>query len=304
MDFTDELTKLKPNMSAGSVKTYNSLLRTIYKNVFGNNDVDLNNFKNYIPVLEYLNKKPFNTRKSYLSALVAITPDVEIYKKEMMENIKTYNEEVNSGETNDTLVASELTKEEIDDTTKRLKTLSELALKKKPPLVINDLMDIQNYVIISLYLGHIVPRRLQDYTEMLVRNYTEDDNYLDIKNHKFVFNKYKTAQKMGKPLKGTQELIIPPSLMKILKKWIAVIPDDVDTLLFSTKLQPLTNVTLNQRLNSIFNKKASVNAIRHYYLTQNYKATMVSNDLMSEDMNNMGSSILQAKVYIKTKDAV
>ena len=41
MDFTNELTKLKPNMSAGSLKTYNSLLRTVYKNVFGNIELDL-----------------------------------------------------------------------------------------------------------------------------------------------------------------------------------------------------------------------------------------------------------------------
>ena len=38
MDFKDDITKAKPNISAGSLKTYNSLLRSIYKAVFKTTD--------------------------------------------------------------------------------------------------------------------------------------------------------------------------------------------------------------------------------------------------------------------------
>jgi hypothetical protein len=107
---------------------------------------------------------------------------------------------------------------------------------------------------------------------------------------------------MGKELKGRQELEIPPSLKKILQKWIELIPSSVDNLLFNTMLQPLTNVSLNQRLNSIFGGKKSVNALRHFYLTTKYKDLMIETEKMEQDMQNMGSSSDQANVYVKVNN--
>jgi hypothetical protein len=110
------------------------------------------------------------------------------------------------------------------------------------------------------------------------------------------------AKKMGKELKGEQTLDIPPALMKILKKWIALIPKEIDTLLFNTNLEQLSNVTLNQRLNALFDGKISVNSLRHFYLTSKYKDLMIANESMAEDMNEMGSSSAQAKTYVKIHD--
>ena len=45
MDFTDLIKKSKPNISESSSKTYNSLLRSIYTNVFGKTDEP--NVKNF-----------------------------------------------------------------------------------------------------------------------------------------------------------------------------------------------------------------------------------------------------------------
>ena len=93
MDLSDELKKRKPNMSANSVKTYNSLLRSVYKNVFGNiNDVDIKKFEEHKKIMEFLNEKNYGTRKTYLAALVCIAPDVAEYKKHMIEDIKEYND--------------------------------------------------------------------------------------------------------------------------------------------------------------------------------------------------------------------
>jgi hypothetical protein len=164
-------------------------------------------------------------------------------------------------------------------------------------------MEIQNYVLLSLYHGHIVPRRALDYTEMRFKGYDKDtQNYIDLKKNKFIFNVFKTAQKMGKELKGTQELIIPPALKKILVKWIVMIPNGTDYLFFNAKIEPLTNVTLNQRLNAIFGGKKSVNALRHYYLTKTYKDLIIANEKMAKEMEEMGSSSAQSKVYIKVND--
>jgi hypothetical protein len=122
----------------------------------------------------------------------------------------------------------------------------------------------------------------------------ETENYIDMKKSKFVFNKYKTASAYG-----TQEVVIPPALKKILKKWIAMIPDDVNYLLYNSKREPLTNVTLNQRLNEIFGPTKGVNSLRHYYLTQNHSDTIRGEDKMAADMIAMGSNINQARSYVK-----
>jgi hypothetical protein len=303
MDFSDELKKRKPNMSANSVKTYNSLLRSVYKNVFGNiNDVSLKHFQDHKKIMEFLNEKSFGTRKTYLAALVCIAPDVAEYKKQMMEDIKEYNDETSKSELTDKLENSAINHDEIEALADRLKKDAELLFKKKSPRLA-DLMDIQNFIILSLYYGHIVPRRSLDYVDMKYQNYDKDkDNYMDLKKERFVFNKYKTAQKMGKELKGEQTLDIPPALKKILTKWIAIIPKEIDTLLFNTNLEPLSSVTLNQRLNALFGKKTSVNALRHYYLTSKYKELMIANEDMADDMEQMGSGIGQAKVYVKIHD--
>jgi hypothetical protein len=299
MNFSEEIKKCKPQISDGSLKTYNSLLRSIHKAVFKGDEKDVKNFQKEKLVMDFLEKKPYNTRKTYLAALVCVAPTVERYKEVMMGDIKTYNEETKKSELSDKLENSAISQTEIDNLIASLKQNAKV-LYKKGRLRMADLMDIQNYVLLSMYYGHIVPRRAQDYVNMLYKNYNEKtDNYVDFDNNKLVFNQYTTAQKMGKELKGRQELELPPSLKKILTKWVGVIPGEVDNLFFNSSLDPLSNVSLNQRLNSIFGGKKSVNALRHFYLTSKYKTLMEDTQKMSEDMEDMGSSSAQANVYVK-----
>ena len=139
-------------------------------------------------------------------------------------------------------------------------------------------MELQNYIILSLYHGHIVPRRAQDFINMKHKNIDPSGNYMDLKKNVFVFNIYKTAKKNNEELRGTQEISIPKDLKKILTKWISFIPDTVDYLLFNAKLEPLTNVTLNQRLNSIFGGNKRINSLRHFYLQNNHKERLIANE--------------------------
>jgi hypothetical protein len=305
MDFSEDIKTIKPNISAGSLKTYNSLLRSIYTNVFGKDkDPDIKNFTKHKEILEFLSSKAYGTRKTYLAALVCVAPHIEEYRKQMLLDIKDYTDETNKSEMTDKLEDSAIGKVEIDKISADLKHTAEILMKKKTR-TISDLMEIQNYILLSLYYGHIVPRRALDYTEMKFKNFDrEKDNFIDLKKNKFVFNIYKTAKKMGKELKGTQDLDIPPALKKILVKWIALIPNGTDHMFFNAKIEPLSNVTLNQRLNAIFGGKKSVNALRHFYLTSKFKDLMVANQEMASEMNQMGSSEKQAKVYIKVNEAI
>jgi integrase len=155
-----------------------------------------------------------------------------------------------------------------------------------------DLQEIQNYIILCVLSGrYIPPRRSKDYVDFKIANIDkEKDNYIEKKT--MVFNSYKTAKTYMK-----QELPIPIELMKILNKWIKVNP--LDYLFFDSNWHKLSNVKLNQRLNKIFGKKASVNQMRHTYLSNKYKDTIQLNKDMAEDMKNMGSSMAQQQIYIK-----
>lgn len=304
MNFTDDIKANRPKISANSLRTYNSLLRSIYKGAFGadeNPDASLFS-KRYGKVLDFLSDKTANTRKTYLAALVCIAPNVDSYRREMMDDIRKHREETEKSELTTKLEESAITADEITSITNKLKQNAS-AIYQKNVIRLQDLMEIQEYIILSLYNGHIVPRRSLDYVAMKYQNFDrKKDNYIDFDKNVLVFNVYKTAKKNGEDLKGIQILELPLSLKKILLKWISVIPDEIDTLLFNSNLEPLTSVSLNQRLNKIFGGRKSINSLRHFYLTEKYKELLQETEKMENDMEAMGSSVAQAKTYIKIHD--
>jgi integrase len=118
----------------------------------------------------------------------------------------------------------------------------------------------------------------------------DKDNY--IRNKGFCFNSYKTYKTYGQ-----QNIEVPKSLMTIIRKWIKINPTDY--LLFDNNYNKLTNVKLNQRLNKLFDGKISVNQLRHTFLTDKYQDMIETKQELEKDFKDMGSSILQEKVYIK-----
>ena len=65
-------------------------------------------------------------------------------------------------------------------------------------------------------------------------------------------------------------------------------------------MNPLTAVTLNQRMNKIFGgKKISVNNMRHTYLTDKFKGTRQDGKKLAKVMEEMGSSMNVVDNYIK-----
>jgi len=299
MDFEEVLKSKRSHLTAGSLKTYNSLLKSIYKSCFGvDKEPNIKNFDNHEKILDFLKNKSVSSRKTYLAALVCIAPNIKEYKDMMNEDMSSYKKEQDKQILNDKQLKSNITSAEIKAIYNDLENTAKF-LYKKTKLDTNDLQQIQNYIIVALLGGiWIVPRRSLDFCELRIRGDIDknNENYIDKK--KFVFFKFKTA----KFHEGGQSLDIPTPLMKILTKWISVIPNDVDHLLFNAKFEPLTNVTLNQRLNKIFKGPISVNQMRHTYLTEKYGDMMKVQKEMEEDMEEMGSSTKQAKVYVKYED--
>ena len=94
MSIKDTIKEKKPDISDSSITTYDSILRNVYKSVFGDGEIDLSNFDDSTKILEYLKDKPSNKRKTILSALVLIATDKKPYRDLMLSDISDYNKDI------------------------------------------------------------------------------------------------------------------------------------------------------------------------------------------------------------------
>jgi len=291
MSLKEAIKDKRPNLSASSITTYNSILSNLYKKIFGTGDVDLGKFSETDKILDFLKDLPANKRKTILSALVIIT-DNKKYREQMLEDIKEYNHEIGKQEKTETQKESWVEGCEIKDLWEKLKRNADLIYKKKH-YTQSDLQEIQSFIIMSLLGGvFIAPRRAKDFCDFKIKEIdTSTDNYL--RKTDLVFNSYKTSKCYGE-----QVVKIPIVLKNTLTKWIKINPTDY--LLFDTNMNPLTSVKLNQRLNRLFDgKKVGVNQLRHTYLTDKYGDTLIKNKEIANTMSDMGSSANMLKTYVK-----
>jgi len=293
-DLKEVIKKARPTLSESSITTYNSILKNLHAKVFDSKDIDLDNFEKSSKILKHLEDVEPNKRKTILSALVVICQDPKPYRTLMLTDIKDYNKEVATQEKTEEQKDNWLEQDQIQSIFETLKKEADY-LYKKGNLTNNDLQKIQNFIIVSLF--HLIPpRRAKDFCDFKIRGDIdkEKQNWFDEKNSELNFASYKTAK-----FYGIQKVKIDKVLKAILKKWIAVNP--TEWLLFDTNGQKLTPVKLNQRLNKIFGseKGASVNSIRHSYLSNKYQDSIKMKEDMAEDMKAMGSSLSQSDVYIK-----
>jgi hypothetical protein len=293
-DLKEVIKKARPTLSDSSITTYNSILKNLYAKVFGDKDIKLENFEKSDKILNHLEDVEPNKRKTILSALVVICKDPKPYRTLMLTDIKDYNKEVATQEKTEEQKENWLEQDQIQSIFNSLKKEADY-LFKKGDLTTNDLQKIQNFIIVALF--HLIPpRRAKDFCDFKIRGTInkETENWFDEKNSELNFASYKTAK-----FYGIQKVKIDKVLKSILKKWIAINP--TEWLLFDNNNQKLTPVKLNQRLNKIFGseKGASVNNLRHSYLTNKYADSIKMKADMAEDMKAMGSSLSQSDVYIK-----
>jgi len=293
-DLKEVIKKARPTLSDSSITTYNSILKNLYAKVFGDKDIKLENFEKSDKILNHLEDVEPNKRKTILSALVVICKDPKPYRTLMLTDIKDYNKEVATQEKTEEQKENWLEQDQIQSIFNALKKEADY-LFKKGDLTTNDLQKIQNFIIVALF--HLIPpRRAKDFCDFKIRGTIdkEKENWFDEKASELNFASYKTAK-----FYGIQKVKIDKVLKSILKKWISINP--TEWLLFDNNNQKLTPVKLNQRLNKIFGseKGASVNNLRHSYLTNKYADSIKMKADMAEDMKAMGSSLSQSDVYIK-----
>lgn len=292
MDLSEILKKKRPNLSDGSLKTYKSILTNIYRKCYPeDNEIDLAKFDNVETMMGHLKDVPFSKRKTTLAALVVITGNKD-YNKQMMSDIGEYNDEQllqkKDGKFEEMIPISD-----VEGILKKLEGEAKL-LYKKAKLEMGDFQKIQNYILLCLTGGIFQPPRRSLDWKMRIKNYdVEKDNYIDLKKKVFVFNNYKTAK-----FHGAQTEPIAKALVPILKKWVGILPDDMEYLLFDNKGGALTPSQITHRLNIIFDKKISTSMLRHIFLTSKF-ANVNLKDL-TDTAEAMGNTPLQALKYVKT----
>jgi hypothetical protein len=286
--------KRKPNISVNSVKAYVSTLKNLFYKVFPKDDFDIKKFSNTKPILKFLEDIPFNKRKSILAGLLNVCSEdkCDDYRKVMSEDIIKHTIEQKNQKKSEKEKENWIEDVELLEIIKTHEDYFNDFMKMKNP-TLDQFQKAQNFIILALTTGKygLNPRRSIDWVLMKHKNYTDDDNVYDGKS--FIFNKYKTKKFMG-----VQKLTTPLILKKILNKWISRLPEEMDYLLFDTTLKPLTNITLNQRLNRIFKRKISTSMLRHFFVTNEYKNIPALQEL-KENADEMGHSILTHLEYIK-----
>lgn len=281
--------KNRPTLKENTIKSYCSILKSVYHQVYPEDkSIDILKFNDTKKFIDYLMEHyDPSVRKTYLSTLVVLTENDE-YRTQMMEDVVSTQEMKENNEMNDKQKENQVTKKEIEALLRVLKQDVKLIYKNKSYTPTN-LLTIQNMILLNLF-SKIEPRRSKDYWMMKIRNIDDKvENYLD--GDEFVFNSYKTQSTYG-----TQRIKIPTTLLRMIKKYIAVIPSEQDYLFFTVTNKPMNSVLLNQRFNSIFGgRHVSVNSFRHAFLSEKYQSYI---DL-KDSFHKMGSSMLNADTYIQ-----
>jgi integrase len=288
----------RPKISDSSLRTYASIVSNLYKKMTDKDSLDgIDKFfvSQHKKVLDFLKDTPSNKRKTTLAALVVYVEGDEKaadqYRKLMLDDKKSYDDEQKDQKMSETQKENWVSQEE-------LKRLYDQMDKTYRPMLSRDKLNsrefqqVQNFVILALYYLQ-PPRRLKDYTEMKLRSVDEDkDNF--IKANNLVFNVYKTAKTHGK-----ETIPMNPKLKFILTKWRALNPHEY--MLVGLSGKKLSSSLLQQRLNQILGKRASVNILRHSFLSEKYKDLPAVREL-EERAEAMGHTLEQALLYVK-KDA-
>jgi len=294
-EIVEAIKKNKPEIKDGTLKTYVSLLKSLfYKHHEKSDDINFDWFSNQSHIIELLKDKPASTRKTTYAALISISKDNDQYKKALMADGKEYNDWVDTQTKSKTQEENWLSFDEVkkiyDSYYIKIKSL----LNSKEPLSTKELNNLQDFIILALTSGvWISPRRSLDWIEMkttISKNIDKaHDNYID--KNEFVFNKFKTSK-----FYSSQKIEIPKGLKAILNKYIKLNP--YEYLLTDNSGKKLSNVRLTQKLNSIFGNKISTSLLRHIYLSDKLKNAPAIKELQKLS-SEMGNSPMQALEYVK-----
>lgn len=294
------LKKNRPDISSSTIKTYVSTIKSLGKklNIKIENPSDV--IDNIDTILKFYDNIAYTTRKAHMASLISFIDDnSEKSKKALVKlrqvlskDVTEYNKYLETQDKTDKQKDNWIEWSDVLDRYKAFeKEVAPLWKLKKDEISKSNYNKLKMFVLLSCYVL-IPPRRALDYTAFKIRNIDESkDNYM--KKRAFVFNNYKTARTYGK-----NEVPVDYKLYSIIKKWIAL--NDSDWLITgnNNNMKAITVPQLTNMLNNFFDKKISVNMLRHSFLSHLYKDIPDLKD-MKETADSMGHSLSQAFEYVK-----
>lgn len=275
-----EFKEKRPGLSQSSLKTYSSLLVSIYNKMEGSDGIKF--FKNQKQIIDHINTwEKAQSRKTALSSLFVLTGIPE-YQQEMHSNIQKvrefYKEQKNTPERSG--------KVKNYDEIQAIHNQYKATYKKNP--TISNAVDLLISYLVSGALGEALPpRRVLDYSGMKIKNYSDDENY--IKGGKFYFNQYKTKDRYG-----AQVIAIPRELNTLINKWKKQ-NDESDYLLVNEDGKPFTSTSLSKKISRMFDGN-SMDMLRSIFLSHYYK-DLPQLKSMEDLASKMGHSINSALNY-------
>jgi len=282
------------NVSASSKKLYLHNLTKLNK---GQEVKNLNFLKDKDNILEQLEEKKPNTKRTYLISIVSAVkssenkqikklydyyyPMLDQLNKDFVDNTKKTAKEADNW----------ITEEEMNELTEKCDLIID-QIKGKRKIDDKQYDALLDCLILSLYTK-IAPRRSLDYVEMVVGTPTDDKEKNYYYQGKLYFNRYKTSKTYKQ-----QVVDVPVELDNIIKLYLKYKKGDTDKLLVNIKGNGFKSSTdMTNRLHKIFDKKVSSSMLRKLYLTNKYGSIV---DGLEQDTENMGTSVSTAlNNYIK-----
>ena len=294
-----------------SLKIYIQNLKKIFKELFNCDKPNINFFKDYMSVIEYVdNLKSNASKKTMITSIIVLLKShgnfpskiKNIYSKKLTDiaykQNTIYLENVKSDKENDNWISYE----EINSILENLK-------KSKDDVKLTDRQKLdanQKYIILRLYTD--LPPVRNDYAfTKIFKNLdsvpdNEKDNYMLLDDKILILRNYKTYK-----FYGEKKIIIPNSLLQVIKTFEKIKKTITGgaikhnyLLVNTTNLEPMSRVNLTKTLNKIFYpKKISTTILRKIYLSNKYPISHSMNE-MQKDADIMGHDIITArKIYTK-----
>ena len=285
----------RPKLSANSVKTYASNLRTLCKNIKYDGSVDdLMNEKS-CQVINYIGLLPDNRIKQAASAVLIGCPENVELKTLIAEANKRCCETEQKQELTSSQKLAWLPWNEIINIRDTLEKECH-PLWVKLQLSSADYFKLQNLVIATVYTA-IPPRRCLDFCHMKLEDDEDGENAIICEDNKhfFVFNRYKTCKTYGR-----QQVEIPSHLWELLREWKKI---SVSCWMIHMSLNnptPLRSDQLCRRLAQVFNKKGfGVNLLRHAYVSDELLSDMPFIEELERSAYKLGHSMKETILYKK-----
>lgn len=280
------------SLSDNSKKTYMSALKKLNNKV---EPTDIKFLKKSDDILAKINEivNPNSRRSALISVVTALKDkpkfkkEYDIYHTEMMNINKVLNtESFKSEKTKEKHINVEM--DELEKTKENLNTVI-IEIGKKRKITDEQYKRLHDLVIVSLYML-IPPRRVLDYSCMVVDTPTDDKEINYYNDGKFYFNNYKT--------KGTydqQVIDVPKNLQDILKVWLKFKRGEDKHLLVKKSQQVKYNNTgytakdLSVYIKIAFdNPNMGISLLRGKYLTNKFGDLTKE---MKNDITAMGTSM-------------